>query len=60
MLQAEPYFMQNERWYRTATDEEELESGKGLVLTEEAPPEAVASYEEFYKVEEDPNGYLSD
>lgn len=47
-----PYFMQNPDWYYT------IEGETGYYLTESAPPEAVASYNEFYSdnIVEDENG----
>lgn len=39
-----PYFMENEKWYYY--DEKE----HMYKLTASAPPEAVKSYEEFYKL----------
>lgn len=60
MLQLEPYFMKDENWYRLATDEEEEATGRGLVLTDEAPEEAVKSYEEYYAEECDPQGFIAD
>lgn len=42
-----PFFMTNKEWYYFDDDE-------GIIkLTDKAPPEAVASYNEFYK-ETDP------
>lgn len=38
-----PYFMTNEEWYHYDYKE------RKLTLTDKAPPEAVKSYEEFYK-----------
>lgn len=43
MISKEPYFLSNPAWYYY--DEEDLM----YKLTEEATPEAKASYEEFYK-----------
>ncbi|MDE7361742.1 MAG: hypothetical protein K2N38_07395 [Oscillospiraceae bacterium] len=43
MITGLPYFMKNPDWYRTSGDE------PGYVLTENAPPEAVKSYNEFYE-----------
>lgn len=44
MQMNEPYFMQNEEWYYL--DESELK----YKLTEKAPPKAVESYREFYRL----------
>lgn len=44
MQMSEPYFMQNEEWYYL--DESELK----YKLTEKAPPKAVESYREFYRL----------
>lgn len=43
-----PYFLTNEKWYKEVSL---MESDRGYVLTEEAPPEAVKSYNEFYAEE---------
>ena len=44
MIMNEPYFMTNDKWYYY--DENE---GK-FKLTDKAPPEAIESYKEFYKL----------
>lgn len=46
MIQKEPYFMKNEKWYYY--DYEELK----YKLTKEAPEEAIKSYKEFYSIKE--------
>lgn len=38
-----PYFMENDKWYYFDYDK------KKYVLTDEAPPEAKESYNEYYK-----------
>ena len=43
MIGTRPYFMNNKSWYRFDDDE------GVIVLTKDAPPEAVKSYKEFYK-----------
>lgn len=43
-IDKEPYFMQNEKWYKF--DEDEFK----YVLTDEAPEKAVQSYNEFYNL----------
>ena len=40
-----PYFLTNPKWYRELSLEDH---DRGYELTEEAPPEAVKSYEDFY------------
>ena len=45
MTYDEPYFMSNKDWYYY--DPNELK----YKLTDKAPPEAIESYEEFYKSE---------
>lgn len=40
-----PYFMTNKDWYTENSDETSL---YGLLLTENAPKEAIESYREFY------------
>lgn len=45
----EPYFLKNEEWYYF--DEENFK----YMLTEEAPPEAIASYKEFYSEKNNDN-----
>lgn len=42
-LEKIPYFMTNENWYY-----DDIEKGI-IVLKDDAPPEAVESYKEFYK-----------
>lgn len=43
MIGTRPYFMNNKDWYRFDDDE------GVIVLTKDAPPEAIKSYEDFYK-----------
>lgn len=55
MYQEKPYFMKNKDWYYFDNKDPE----RGIKLTDKAPPEAVKSYEEFYKASEpykDENG----
>ncbi len=40
-----PYFLENEDWY---TVDDESEDGRGYHLTENAPQEAIDSYNAFY------------
>ena len=48
----EPYFMKDERWYVKADIFKDgfPEDGRGYHLTDEAPKEAVDSYNEFYDI----------
>lgn len=59
-MQEEPFFMSDPSWHRCATPEEEAKDpeGKGYLLTDEAPAEAVASYNEFYAVRVDSRGFV--
>lgn len=50
MISEKPYFMQNKEWYYF--DEEEF----CYKLTDKAPKEAIESYEEFYREDDDPDG----
>lgn len=43
MIFQEPYFMKNEKWYYYDTEESKYK------LTDEAPSEAIVSYEAFYE-----------
>ena len=45
-----PYFMTNQEWY-----EDDIETGK-LKLTDKAPPKAIESYNEFYKIMQELKG----
>lgn len=54
-MQYEPYFLKNPEWYREMSL---AESKRGYVLTDQAPPEAVESYREFYGDETDDNGQI--
>lgn len=51
-MKTEPYFMKNKEWYYF--DENDFL----YKLTKNAPPEAVQSYDDFYKekIEKDENG----
>lgn len=51
--------MKNEDWY-TICDSAESTDGRGFHLTDKAPQEAIDSYEEFYKQEISPEGFISD
>ena len=55
-MKVEPYFMKNEAWYRLK------DGGFGYELTAEGKkvPEAVASYEEYYKDEAEEGDELVD
>ena len=46
-MQTRPYFMTNPSWYRFKDEDGEVE------LTKDAPEEAVKSFQEFKKVEEE-------
>lgn len=46
-MQTRPYFMTNPSWYRFNDEKGEVE------LTEDAPEEAVKSFQEFKKAEEE-------
>lgn len=46
-MQTRPYFMTNPSWYRFNDEDGEVE------LTKDAPEEAVKSFQEFKKVEEE-------
>lgn len=46
-MQTRPYFMTNPSWYRFNYEKGEVE------LTEDAPEEAVKSFQEFKKAEEE-------
>lgn len=43
-----PYFLTNEKWYKKVPL---ADNDRGYILTDEAPPEAVKSYNEFYAEE---------
>lgn len=43
-----PYFLTNEKWYKEVSL---ADHDRGYILTDEAPPEAVKSYNEFYAEE---------
>lgn len=42
-----PFFLTNSDWY---TDNPDVESERGYILTDEAPQEAIDSYNEFYEM----------
>lgn len=53
-----PYFMKNPDWYTTIGPGEDFpEDGRGYHLTDEAPDEAVKSYNEFYGLLESDSGH---
>ena len=43
-MQTEPFFLKNESWWYFDPDDDE----RGYKLTDDAPPEAIDSYNEFY------------
>ena len=43
-----PYFLENEKWYKKVSL---ADNDRGYILTDEAPPEAVKSYNELYAEE---------
>lgn len=51
-INEQPYFMSNKEWYRNLVEETgsfDPETGRGYVLTDKAPQEAIDSYMAFYK-----------
>ena len=62
MMRPMPYFMPNKDWYKEAPlDSKEYEElNRGYVLTDEAPQEAIDSYNEFYEVIVDDNDWIPD